>query len=92
LSRVVEQSVRTTALLLTNSHVAEPCMLFRFATKFSRKPEARSLFPFYWLNSCNDSSFAGMMLTLHKSQVHCSGVMQWWELAVHSCSIFSLQG
>jgi len=32
LSRVVEQSVRTTALLLTNSHVAEPCMLFRFAT------------------------------------------------------------
>jgi len=32
LSRVVEQSVGTTALLLTNSHIAEACMLFRFAT------------------------------------------------------------
>jgi len=27
-------------------------------------------------NCCNDSLFAGMTLTLHKSQVHCSGVMQ----------------
>ena len=31
-----------------------------------------------WLHSCNHSSFVGTTLTLHKSQVHCSGVMQWW--------------
>jgi len=31
-----------------------------------------------WLNSCNASLFAGMTPTLHKSQVRCSGVIQWW--------------
>jgi len=31
--------------------------------------------------SCNDGLFAGMTLTLHKSQVHCSGVLS-SELAV----------
>ena len=31
-----------------------------------------------WLNSCNESLFAPMTRTLHKSQVHCTGVMQWW--------------
>ena len=30
-----------------------------------------------WFNSCNDSWFAGMKLTLHKNQVHRCGVMQW---------------
>ena len=46
--------------------------------KIYRKPEASSLIPINWFNSCNQSLFAGMTLTLHKSQVHCSGVMQWW--------------
>jgi len=31
-----------------------------------------------WFDSCNDSFFAGMKLTLHKSQVHSYSVMQWW--------------
>jgi len=31
-----------------------------------------------WFNSCYDSLFAGMTLTLHKRQIHCSGVIQWW--------------
>ena len=36
-------------------------------------------------NCCNDSLFAGMRLTLHKSQVHCSDVMQWHQnVAVRS--------
>jgi len=42
---------------------------------FSRKSEIRSLIPMDWFNSCIDSLFAGMTLTLHKSQVHCLGVM-----------------
>jgi len=25
-------------------------------------------------------SFAGMAITLHKSRIHCSGIMQWWLL------------
>jgi len=44
----------------------------------SRKPKANSLLSINWFNSCNNTSFTGMTLTLHKSQVHCSGVMQWW--------------
>jgi len=47
-------------------------------TKISRKSELSSLTPINWFNSCNDSLFAGMTLTLYKSQVHCSGVVQWW--------------
>ena len=42
-----------------------------------------------WFNSCNDSLFAGMTLALHKSQLHCSGVMQWWA-AVHACRLICL--
>jgi len=36
--------------------------------------------PGNWFNSCHDSLFTGMTLTLHTNQLHCSGVMQWWEL------------
>jgi len=32
-----------------------------------------------WFTCCNHSLFGGMTLTLRKSQVHCSGVMQWWN-------------
>ena len=46
--------------------------------KFSRKLDVSSSTPINWFISCNDSLFAGTTLTLHKSQVHCSGVMQWW--------------
>ena len=45
----------------------------------SRNPEINSFyFPNNWFNSCYDSLFASITLTLHKRQVHCSGVMQWW--------------
>ena len=30
------------------------------------------------LNSCKNTLFTGMALTLHKSQLRCSGVMRWW--------------
>ena len=47
-------------------------------TKIARKSELSSSIPVKWCNSCNCSLFAGMTLTLHKRQVHCSGAMQWW--------------
>jgi len=43
-----------------------------------RKPEVSRLIPINWFNSCHDSSFAGMTLALHKSQVRSSGIMQYW--------------
>ena len=46
-----------------NGHVAKP--------EFSRKLEISSLIPI----SSNEDLLAGMTLTLHKSQVHCSGIM-----------------
>jgi len=45
---------------------------------FLEKPEVGILFPINWFDSCNDSFFAGMKLTLHKSQVHSCSVRQWW--------------
>jgi len=44
--------------------------------KFFGKREISSLILISWVNSCNDSFFANMTLTLHKSQVHCFGNMQ----------------
>jgi len=44
--------------------------------KVSGKREISSLILISWVNSCNDSLFADMTLTLHKSQVHCVGNMQ----------------
>ena len=35
------------------------------------KPKQSSLILIIWVNSCNDSLFADMTLTLQKSQVHC---------------------
>jgi len=45
---------------------------------FLEKPEVGILIPIIWFDSCNDSFFAGMELTLHKSQFHSYSVMQWW--------------
>jgi len=45
---------------------------------FSGKREISCLILISWVNSCNDSLFADVTLTLHKSQVKCS-----YELAVH---------
>jgi len=45
---------------------------------FLEKPEVGILIPNNWFDSCNDSIFAGMKLTLHKNQVHSYSVMQWW--------------
>jgi len=56
-------------------------------TKLCRKRQANSLIPIIWFSSCNNSLFSGMMLTLHKSQVHCSGVMQW--RACNSLTLFA---
>jgi len=39
--------------------------------KISNKPEISSLIPIDLFNSCNDSLFADMTLTLHTSQIHC---------------------
>ena len=44
----------------------------------SRKPEVSSLIVINWSNSCKCSLITGMTLTLHKNQVHCSGIMRWW--------------
>jgi len=37
---------------------------------FLEKPEAGIFIPINWFGSYNDNFFAGMKLTLHKSQVH----------------------
>jgi len=47
-------------------------------TKIFRKSEVGILIPINWFNFCNNTLFTGMALTLHKSQLHYSGVMQWW--------------
>ena len=44
--------------------------------KISRKPEVSSLISIDSLYSCNEGLFTSMTLTLYKSQVHSSGVMQ----------------
>ena len=44
--------------------------------KMSGKREIRNLILIIWVNSCNDSLFADITLTLHKRQVHCFGIMQ----------------
>jgi len=43
-------------------------------TKISGKREISNfILLISWVNSCNDSLFVNMTLTLHKSQVHCFG-------------------
>jgi len=46
--------------------------------QISGKREISSLILISWVNSCSDSLLADMVLTLHKSQVHCFGNMQLW--------------
>ena len=46
--------------------------------KISGKREISYLILISWVNSCNDSLFADMTLTLHNSQVHCFSNMQLW--------------
>jgi len=55
-------------------------------TKNFRKPEDSNFIQITWFNSCNDSLFSGITLILHKSQVHWSGVMQWWACSSHMSS------
>jgi len=43
---------------------------------FLEKIEVGILIPIKWFDSCNDSFFARMKLTLHESQVHSYSVMQ----------------
>jgi len=45
---------------------------------FLEKSEIGILIPINWFDSCNDTFFGGVNLTLHKSQVHSYSVMQWW--------------
>jgi len=49
------------------------------------------LIPTDSLNSCNHGLFDSMTLILHKSQVHCSGVMHRDGLAFHSFPLLCLQ-
>jgi len=42
---------------------------------FLEKPELGILIPINWFDSCTDSFFVGMKLTLHKSQVHSCSVL-----------------
>jgi len=46
--------------------------------KFLENLKPAAWIPIIWFNYCNDRSFAGMTLTLHNSQIHRSGVIQWW--------------
>ena len=48
-----------------------------YEPKIFRKSEVRSLIPNDWFNSCIGSLFACMTLTLYKSKIHYSGLMQW---------------
>jgi len=52
---------------------------------FLEKPEVGILIPINWFDSCNDSFFAVVKLTLHKSQVHSCSVMQWWACSSLVC-------
>jgi len=45
---------------------------------FLEKPEVGILIPINWFDSCNNSFFPGMKLTLNNSQVHSYSLMQWW--------------
>ena len=58
---------------------------------FLEKPEEVGiLIPINWFDSCNDSFFSCMKLTLHKSQVHSCSVMQWWACS-SLCPLLCLQ-
>jgi len=41
-----------------------------------RKSEVSISIPINRFNSCNNNLFTGMALTLHKSQLHCFGVLR----------------
>ena len=41
-----------------------------------------------WFKSCIGSLFADMTLTLHKSQVHCTGVVQLWACSSLVSALF----
>jgi len=49
---------------------------------FLEKPEVGILIPINWFDSCINSLFSGMKLTLHKSQIHSYSVMQWWACSL----------
>jgi len=59
-----------------NGHLLPPGN-WDWEAKISRKRKISSFILISWVNSCNDSLSADITLTLHKSQVHCSGNMQW---------------
>jgi len=60
-----------------NGHLPPPWKLGP-RSKISWKREISNLILISWVNSCNDSLFADMILTLHKSQIHCFDNMQLW--------------
>ena len=77
-SRFLPTAIRFTGSLLGKNGYLPPPGHWDLKPKISRRPEVRSLIPIKWLNSCIDSLFAYMTLTLHKNQAHYSGFMQWW--------------
>jgi len=73
-----EAKVTICGEVYTSKGIKTGNFLLEIGTKnqISRKLEVSSSILINWFSSCNDSLFSGMTLTLHKSQVHCSSVMQ----------------
>jgi len=59
--------------------------------KISGKREISSLILIGWVNFCNDSLFADMTLTMHKSRVHCFDNMQLWACSSLNPLLLCLQ-
>jgi len=55
--------------------------------KISRTPKVSSLTN---LILAMTVSFAGRTLTLHKSRIHCSGIMQWWVMSLQFAKFTTL--
>jgi len=59
-----------------NGHLPPAWKLGLRSKYFWKKTEVGILIPINLFDSCNGSFFAGMKLTLHKSQVHSCSAMQ----------------
>jgi len=59
-----------------NGHMPSPLKIEIKDQNFLEILKSAAYFLNNWFNFCYDSLFAGITLTLHRRQVHCSGVMQ----------------
>jgi len=58
--------------------------------KFLENLKSAVFISIHWFNSCNDSLFVDRTLALHKSQVHCSGVIAVMSLPAILCHVTPL--